>query len=40
MGWRCPICFLVDDRLVFCEASQDQMVHLCWLLMWFGACSG
>lgn len=29
-----------DDTLVFCEASQDQMVYLCWLLMWFKAISG
>ncbi|RVW72018.1 hypothetical protein CK203_054052 [Vitis vinifera] len=26
-----------DDTLVFCEASQDQMVYLSWLLMWFEA---
>ncbi|RVW58897.1 putative mitochondrial protein [Vitis vinifera] len=30
----------VDDTLVFCEASEDQMVHLSWLLMWFEAISG
>ena len=30
----------VDDTLVFCEASQDQMAYLCWLLMWFKAISG
>ena len=30
----------VDDTLVFCEASQDQMTYLSWLLMWFKACSG
>ena len=29
-----------DDTLVFCEASQDQMTYLSWLLMWFQACSG
>ncbi|RVW15364.1 LINE-1 reverse transcriptase-like [Vitis vinifera] len=29
-----------DDTLVFCEASEDQMVHLSWLLMWFEAISG
>ncbi|KAJ9699874.1 hypothetical protein PVL29_005640 [Vitis rotundifolia] len=29
-----------DDTLVFCEASQDQMAHLSWLLMWFEAISG
>ena len=26
--------------LVFCEASQAQMVHLTWLLMWFEAKLG
>lgn len=25
------------DTLVFHEASQDQVVHLSWLLMWFEA---
>ena len=30
----------VDDTLVFCEASQDQMAYLSWLLMRFEACSG
>ena len=29
-----------DDTLVFCEASEDQMVYLSWLLMWFEAISG
>ena len=29
-----------DDTLVFCEASQDQMAYLRWLLMWFEAISG
>ncbi|RVW53935.1 hypothetical protein CK203_073000 [Vitis vinifera] len=29
-----------DDTLVFCEASENQMVHLSWLLMWFEAISG
>ena len=29
-----------DDTLVFCEASQDQMTYLSWLLMWFEAISG
>ena len=28
-----------DDTLVFCEDSQDQMVVLSWLLMWFEAIS-
>ena len=30
----------VDDTLVFCEASPEQMVFLSWLLMWFEAISG
>ena len=29
-----------NDTLMFCEASQDQMTYLSWLLMWFEACSG
>ena len=26
-----------DDTLVFCEARDEHMVFLCWLLMWFEA---
>ncbi|WJZ83279.1 hypothetical protein VitviT2T_002974 [Vitis vinifera] len=29
-----------DDTLVFCQASQDQLTYLSWLLMWFEAASG
>ena len=29
-----------DDTLFFCETSQDQVSHLCWLLMRFEALSG
>ena len=29
-----------DDTLVFCEASQQKMTFLSWLLMWFEAISG
>ena len=29
-----------DDTLVFCQASQDQLTYLSWLLMWFEAISG
>ncbi|RVW78761.1 putative mitochondrial protein [Vitis vinifera] len=29
-----------DDTLVFCEASEDQMVYLSCLLMWFEVISG
>ena len=28
-----------NDTLVFCEASQDQMAYLSWLLMWFEVIS-
>ena len=30
----------VDDTLVFCDSSQDQMTYLSWLLMWFEALLG
>ena len=30
----------IDDTLLFCQASQDQMTYLCWILMWFEAISG
>ena len=30
----------VDDTLVFCEASLNQITFLSWLLIWFEACSG
>ena len=30
----------VDDTLVFCGASQDQMTYLSWILKWFEAISG
>ena len=30
----------VDDTLVFCQASQDQLTYLSRLLMWFEAISG
>ena len=29
-----------DDTLMFCQASQDQLTYLSWLLMWFEAISG
>ncbi|KAJ9697657.1 hypothetical protein PVL29_006996 [Vitis rotundifolia] len=29
-----------DDNLVFCQASQDQLTFLSWLLIWFEAVSG
>ena len=27
----------VDDTLVFCEDSREQMVYLSWILLWFEA---
>ena len=27
----------VDDTIVFCETSRDQMVHLSWFLLWLEA---
>ena len=29
----------VDDTILFCEAKQDQLAYLSWLLMWFEAIS-
>ncbi|RVX08033.1 hypothetical protein CK203_014652 [Vitis vinifera] len=29
----------VDDTLIFCEAQEEKMMFLCWLLMWFEAIS-
>ena len=37
-GWRCPMLF-VDDTLVLCDATQGQMIHVGWVLMWFEAIS-
>ena len=28
-----------DDTLLFCQASQDHLTYLSWLLMWFEAVS-
>ena len=30
----------IDDTLLFCKASQDQLAHLGWILMWFKTLSG
>ena len=29
-----------NDALIFYKASQEQRIHLCWLLVWFEALSG
>ena len=29
-----------DDTLVFCKDSEEQMLYLCWILVWFEAFSG
>ena len=29
-----------DDMLIFCEAFEEQLTHLSWVLMWFEAISG
>ena len=29
-----------DDIMIFCEAREEQLTCLCWLLMWFEAISG
>ena len=39
-GFQISHLLFADDMLVFCEEFLDQMTHLSWLLMWFGACSG
>ena len=30
----------IDDIIVFCEASQEQVTFLYWLLMWFEVMLG
>ena len=29
-----------DDTLVFFEDSRDQIMYLCWVLLWFETLSG
>ncbi|RVW77230.1 putative ribonuclease H protein [Vitis vinifera] len=29
-----------DDTLIFCEAKEEQLLYMGWLLMWFEAISG
>ena len=41
-GSVCSISHLlfVDDTLVFCKASKDQLIYLRWVLFWFEASYG
>ena len=39
-GVQLTCLLFADDTLVFCEASQEHMVYLSWILMWFEAISG
>lgn len=34
------ILLFVDDTIVLCEASEDHMLYLSWLLLWFENHSG
>ena len=36
-GVQISYLLFVDDTLVFCQASQDQLTYLSWFLMWFEA---
>ena len=29
-----------DDTIIFCEAKEDQLLYLSWVLLWFEASSG
>ena len=32
--------FYADDTIIFCEAKEDQLLYLSWVLLWFEASSG
>ena len=29
-----------DETIIFCEAKEEQLLHLSWILLWFKASSG
>ena len=31
---------LYGDTIIFCEAKEDQLLYLSWVLLWFEASSG
>ena len=31
--------FFVDDTLIICDASKENLEHLSWVFMWFEPCS-
>ena len=38
-GVQVSYSLFVDDMLIFCEAKEEQLTYLCWLLMWFETIS-
>ena len=32
--------FFVDDTIIFCKATEDQLLYLSWVLFWIKASSG